>query len=101
MQTHHVVKVTLAPGGGPDAIRQAARAIHRLGRIAIIACEGDFLVFGVVLKREKGCLEELAEIPGVQAVTPVRAAYALGSREFRNSSTVVNVRGVRVGGGYL
>ena len=43
-------------------------------------------------------LESLELLPGVDRVTPMRSAYELASREFRPRDTVVEVRGLGIGG---
>ena len=43
-------------------------------------------------------LESLELLPGVDRVTPMRSAYELASREFRPRDTVVEVRGLTIGG---
>ena len=41
----------------------------------------------------------LQAMPGVEAVVRITRSYKLGSREFHPTDTVVNVKGVKIGGG--
>ncbi len=41
---------------------------------------------------------EVEILPGVQRVIPISKPYKMASREFKRDNTVVNVRGVKVGG---
>ncbi len=41
----------------------------------------------------------LEALPGVEAVVRITRSYKLGSREFHPTDTVVNVKGVKIGGG--
>jgi len=41
---------------------------------------------------------EVEILPGVQSVIPISKPYKMASREFKRDNTVVNVRGVKIGG---
>ena len=57
-------------------------------------------VIGVVGDRINEDLRSgLQAMPGVEAVVRITRSYKLGSREFHPTDTVVNVKGVKIGGG--
>lgn len=58
-------------------------------------------VIGVIGDETKLQAEALTAIPGVAQVVPVLPSYKLASREAHPQSTVVDVCGVKVGGGHL
>jgi 3-deoxy-7-phosphoheptulonate synthase len=59
-------------------------------------------VIGVIGTRFEPQLgEQLEMLPGVEQVTPITKPYKLASREFQTADTVVEVGGLRIGGGEL
>ena len=59
----------------------------------VVACIGDEL--------SNQSLEVLRNLPAVEAVLPVQKKFKLVSREYHPDDTVVNVRGVKIGGGHF
>jgi 3-deoxy-7-phosphoheptulonate synthase len=43
--------------------------------------------------------DDIETMPGVETTVPISSPYKLASREFRGSDTVIDVNGVRIGGG--
>lgn len=58
-------------------------------------------IIGVIGDEEKVSHEPLTAIPGVAEVIPVLPPYKLASREAHPQSSIVDVAGVKIGGGYL
>ena len=59
----------------------------------VVACIGDEL--------SHQSLEVLRNLPAVESVFPVQKKFKLVSREYHPASTVVDVRGVQIGGGNI
>ena len=58
-------------------------------------------IIGVIGDEQKIGAEPLRAIPGVQDVVPVLPPYKLASREAHPQPSVVEVAGVKIGGGHL
>lgn len=56
------------------------------------------IVIGAVGDRPVNDLRDLQSMPGVEKIVPIMKPYKLVSREGTNERTVVNVKGVRIGG---
>jgi 3-deoxy-7-phosphoheptulonate synthase len=59
----------------------------------VVACIGDEL--------SHQSLEVLRNLPAVESVFPVQKKFKLVSREYHPNDTVVEVRGVKIGGGHM
>ena len=59
----------------------------------VVACIGDEL--------SNHSLEALRNLPAVESVFPVQKKFKLVSREYHPSDTVVDVRGIKIGGGNI
>ena len=58
-------------------------------------------IVGIIGDETEINVESLRAIPGVQKVVPVLPPYKLASREAHPDSSIVDVSGVKVGGGHL
>lgn len=58
-------------------------------------------IIGVIGDEQKLMSEPLKAIPGVMDVMPVLPPYKLASREAHPQSSIVDVAGVKMGGGHL
>jgi 3-deoxy-7-phosphoheptulonate synthase len=58
-------------------------------------------IIGVIGDEQKLSAEPLKAIPGVMDVMPVLPPYKLASREAHPQASVVDVKGVKIGGGHL
>lgn len=58
-------------------------------------------IIGVIGDEELARVEPLRAIPGVADVLPVLPPYKLASREAQPGPSIVEVRGVKIGGGHL
>jgi 3-deoxy-7-phosphoheptulonate synthase len=58
-------------------------------------------IVGVIGDEQKIRVDTLEAIPGVAQVVPVMPAYKLASREAHPQASIVDVAGVKIGGGYL
>ena len=83
-QVEHILERIAAQGLKPHL----SRGVHRT-------------IIGGIGEEEKLQVEPLAAIPGVEQVLPILKPFKLASREFHPENSVVDVCGVRVGGGSL
>ena len=74
------------------SLRYQPRIIHGTEQ-TIVACIGDEL--------SHQSLEVLRNLPAVENVLPVQKKFKMVSREYHPGNTVVDVRGVKIGGGNI
>lgn len=78
-----------------------------LERITRVNCRGhlskgvEHTVIGVVGQTTPDMKDMLEMLPGVEDVMPISKPFKLSSREFQPDNTVIDVKGVRIGGGDL
>jgi 3-deoxy-7-phosphoheptulonate synthase len=93
--------VILKPQATDDTVERVCERIRELG-LAPHVSRGELrtLVGAVgddaILKRE-----QLEQIEGVDSVTPITKPYKLASRDFHAADTVIEVRGVKIGGRHV
>ena len=74
------------------SLRYQPRVIRGIEQ-TVVACIGDEL--------SHQSLEVLRNLPAVESVFPVQKKFKLVSREYHPEDTVVDVRGVKIGGGHI
>jgi 3-deoxy-7-phosphoheptulonate synthase len=83
---------------------QVAHVVERLEELELRAhvSRGTFrTIIGVIGDEAKVSQEPLSAIPGVAEVIPVLPPYKLASREAHPQSSIVDVGGVKFGGGHV
>jgi len=94
--------IAMKAGAAPEEIESVIGKIEEAGMRALNLPGGDRTVIGVASSIPADVREPLTELmlslPGVDHVTQVSRTYKLASREFHASDTVVDVRGVPIGG---
>lgn len=86
----------------PAEIQGVIDSISEAGMHALNLPGGDRTVIGIASSIPPDVRQPLTELmlslPGVDHVTQVSRAYKLASREFHSADTIVNVKGVLIGG---
>jgi 3-deoxy-7-phosphoheptulonate synthase len=90
--------VVMKSGSSHDEIDQVAKRIEHFGLKAHISSGVDHTVIGVLGKVFTELRDALELLPGVEQVLLVSKPYKLASREFHPRDTIVEVKGVRIGG---
>lgn len=94
--------VAMKAGANASEIDQVTERISGYGLRPVSMPGGDRTAIGIASAIPADLREALTEIlesmPGVDRVTQVSRAYKLTSREFHPMDTVVEVKGVRIGG---
>ena len=83
---------------------QIAHVVERLEELQLRThvSRGTYrTIVGVIGDEQKVSQEPLSAIPGVAEVIPVLPPYKLASREAHPQSSIVDVAGVKIGGGFL
>jgi 3-deoxy-7-phosphoheptulonate synthase len=89
----------------PNATREQRE--HILGRVRELGfrphiSEGEQrTIIGLIGDESMLQGSPLAALPGVEQVLPILKPFKLASRDFHPPDTIVNVQGVRIGGGHL
>src|SRR5260221_11241082 len=93
--------IILKSGASEDQIAHVIERVEALGLKAHLS-RGTFrTIIGVIGDEQKISAEPLRAIPGVHDVIPVLPPYKLASREAHPQPSIVDVSGVKIGGGNL
>jgi 3-deoxy-7-phosphoheptulonate synthase len=94
--------IAMKAGATANQIRQVIDKIKESGMHPLDLPGGDRTVIGIASSIPPDLREPLTELmislPGVDHVAQISRAYKLASREFHAADTVVDVRGVLIGG---
>lgn len=93
--------IILKSGVSDEQINHVIQRVEDLGFQAHLSKGTYRTVIGVIGDEQKLQAEPLAAIPGVAQVIPVLPPYKLASIEAHPQATIVDVSGVKVGGGFL
>jgi len=95
------VIIVLKPGASEEQITHVIERVESLGLRAHLS-RGTFrTIIGVIGDEAKVQSEPLEAIPGVAQVVPILPPYKLASRDAHPEPSVIDVSGVKIGGGHL
>ncbi|MCX6355328.1 MAG: 3-deoxy-7-phosphoheptulonate synthase [Candidatus Aureabacteria bacterium] len=89
--------IVLKPGASQEQLDHIVSKVHELGLKTMISQGVERTIIGVIGEEDILRITPLEVFPGVEKVLPVLKPYKLVSREFKPESTVVAVKGVRIG----
>jgi 3-deoxy-7-phosphoheptulonate synthase len=95
------VIIILKSGATDDQINHVLERVERLGLKAHLSKGTYRTIIGVIGDEQKISADSLRAIDGVQDVMPVLPPYKLASREAHPQPSIVEVAGVKIGGGHL
>lgn len=81
-----------------DQIEYVNERLHQLGFQSQMIRGVKRIVIGAVGDRRVNDLRDLQSMPGVEKIVPIMKPYKLVSRESKSDRTVVQVKGVKIGG---
>src|SRR5208337_1818593 len=93
--------IVLKPHPTPEVVQHVLERIQALGLTPHLSQGVARTIIGVIGDEEKLQVQPLQAIPGVEQVVPILKPFKLASREFHRDDLVIEVKGVRIGGGYL
>jgi 3-deoxy-7-phosphoheptulonate synthase len=96
-----IVIIILKPEVTEDQIQHVIERVEALGMKAHLSRGTYRTIIGIIGDEQKLGAEPLKAIPGVQDVMPVLPPYKLASREAHPQASIVDVAGVKIGGGNL
>ena len=84
-----------------EEVAHVCARVEEAGASAHISLGEDVTVIGVIGDREEITELPLEAMPGVDRVVAILRPYKLVSREFQRRDTVIDVNGVKIGGGHF
>ena len=91
--------IVMRPGAPKSELQDVLRRIRKLGYKTHIIHGVERDVIGAIGdERGKARLQSLESLPGVEKVVPILKPFKLASREIHPEPTIVDVKGVRIGG---
>lgn len=93
--------IVLKPHSTPEQVQHVLDRIAELGLTPHVSRGVARTIIGVIGDEQKLQAEPLQAIDGVESVLPILKPFKLASREFHESDSVFELKGVRIGGGHL
>src|SRR5436305_15143463 len=93
--------VVMKPGATAQQIEHMTQLIEQLGLRSTVIQGTERAVIAALGEKRDGAKQSLEQGDGVEKVMPILAPYKMASTEVRKEPTIVEVRGLVVGGGHL
>jgi 3-deoxy-7-phosphoheptulonate synthase len=93
--------VVMKPGATRQQIEHMIQAVQSLGLRSQVIEGTERTVIAALGEKRDGAKQSLERGDGVEKVVPILAPYKMASTEVKQEPTVVEARGLKVGGGYL
>ncbi|MBI4343666.1 MAG: 3-deoxy-7-phosphoheptulonate synthase [Candidatus Omnitrophica bacterium] len=90
--------IVLKPNATKKQVDHVIARIKELGLKPMVSKGTERTIIGVIGPEDVLRVQPLEVVPGVEKVMPVLKPYKLVSREFTPEPTIVDVRGVKIGG---
>ncbi len=84
-----------------ERLNEIVQHIERQGVKAHVSKGIDRTVIGIIGNAEPTLAEQLRQMKGIENVIKISKSYKLASRDFHPDDTVINIKGVEIGGGNL
>ncbi|CAH1189953.1 Phospho-2-dehydro-3-deoxyheptonate aldolase [Paenibacillus plantiphilus] len=84
-----------------ERINEIVEQIEKAGNQAHVSRGTDRTVIGIIGQAEPTLVEHLRQLKGVESVVKISKSYKLASRDFHPDDTVIEVKGVKMGGKHL
>ncbi|XID93294.1 3-deoxy-7-phosphoheptulonate synthase [Paenibacillaceae bacterium WGS1546] len=90
--------VITSPQISEERITEIVRTIEQSGVQAHVSRGTDRTVIGIIGKAEPSLAEHIRSMKGVENVIKISKSYKLASRDFHPDDTIIEVKGVKIGG---
>lgn len=90
--------IVLRPDATQEQIEHIIKKVESLGLKTMVSKGVERTIIGVIGEEEILRVKPLEVYPGVEKVMPVLAPYKLVSREFKCEDTIIEVKGIKIGG---
>ena len=95
------VIVVMKAAASDDDVARVADRITELGLVPHPS-KGEFrTIVGAIGEKTPQTREQLEQLPGVDEVMVISQPYKLASREFQEADTILDVKGIRIGGSHV
>lgn len=84
-----------------ERLAEIVRHIEKSGVQAHVSRGMDRTVIGIIGKAEPKLAEQLRQMKGVENVIKISKSYKLASRDFHPDDTIIEIKGVKIGGSNL
>lgn len=93
--------VVMKAGAGSDEVKRVVDRVAELGFVPHPS-KGEFrTIIGAIGEKTALAREQLEQLPGVDEVMAITQPYKLASREFHEADTILDIKGIRVGGPHV
>jgi len=93
--------IVLKPEATESQLKHIITKVKALGLKPMISRGMERTIIGVIGEEDLLRVQPMEVFPGVEKVMPILSPYKLVSREFKQTDTVVDVGGVKIGGNRL
>jgi 3-deoxy-7-phosphoheptulonate synthase len=93
--------VITSPHIAEERITEIVRHIEQTGVQAHVSRGTDRTVIGIIGKAEPALAEHIRSMNGVENVIKISKSYKLASRDFHPDDTIIEMKGVKIGGDNL
>ncbi|NOY84751.1 MAG: 3-deoxy-7-phosphoheptulonate synthase [Nitrospirae bacterium] len=93
--------IVLKPGTSEEERERIVGTIEDAGLSPHVLIGKERTVIAVIGDERKLQQQTLSAIPGVEKALPILSPYKLVSREFKKEDTIIDVDGVKIGGGQI
>lgn len=84
-----------------ERIQEIVHHIEQYGLQAHVSRGTDRTVIGIIGKFEPALAEQLRQMKGIEDVVRISKSYKLASRDFHPDDTIIEVKGIKIGGDEL
>lgn len=84
-----------------ERIQEIVQHIEKHGVSAHVSRGTDRTVIGIIGKADPSLADQLRAMKGIENVIKISKSYKLASRDFHPDNTVINIKGVEIGGEQL
>jgi len=95
------IVVVMKASASPEDVQRVVERIGELGLVPHLSRGESRTIVGAIGEETPQTREQLEQISGVDHTLAVSEPYKLASRGFREADTILDVKGVRVGGPYV
>lgn len=95
-----VLILVMSPEATKEQIASAASQIETWGHKVSVTSGEEQTIIGIIGDKRDLAGRALSALDGVEKVLEVSAPYKLASRHFHPDDTIIDIRGVKVGGGH-
>ena len=85
----------------PEDVHRVVERVHELGLVAHTSRGESRTIIGAIGEKTPEMQQQLEQLPGVDEVMVVTQPYKLASRQFHEADTILDIKGIRVGGPHV